>query len=149
MGTFRQIYLHLVFGTKHREPVILEEHEKELYRYIWGIINKHRCKLYRINGMPDHVHIFSDLHPSIRIDNYVKDIKLASNIWMKESGLFPDFKAWQSGYGAFTIHHAGKDGLIEYLINQKEHHKVETFESEFKRLLMEYGIDFNPEHLFD
>jgi hypothetical protein len=34
MGTFKQIYLHLVFGTKYREPVILEEHEKELYRYI-------------------------------------------------------------------------------------------------------------------
>ncbi|HSK12357.1 MAG TPA: IS200/IS605 family transposase [Phnomibacter sp.] len=149
MGTYRQIYLHLVFGTKYREPTILEEHEKELYKYIWGIVEGHQCKLYRINGMPDHIHIFSDLHPSVSIDNYVKDIKIASNKWMKESGLFPDFKAWQSGYGAFTIHHSRKDSLIEYIINQKEHHKVETFEAEYQRLLIEHGIRFRPEFLFD
>ena len=149
MGNFKQIYLQLVFGTKHREPVILEEHEKELYKYIWGIINKKGCKLYRINGMPDHIHIFSDLHPSISLHNIVKDIKIASNIWIKESGLFPDFKAWQKGYGAFTVQHSGKDVMIDYLINQKEHHKIETFEDEFVRLLIDHGVAFNPKFLFD
>ncbi len=149
MGTFKQIYYHIVFGTKHRVPAIVEEHEKELYKYIWGLINNQKCKLYRINGMPDHIHIFSDLHPSISLENYVKDIKIASNKWMKESGLFPDFKAWQSGYGAFTIHQSGKDGLIKYLINQKEHHKIESFDDEYIRLLIQHGIDFKREFLFD
>ncbi|MEJ0101388.1 MAG: transposase [Bacteroidota bacterium] len=51
MSTFRQIYYQIVFGTKYREETITPDHENELYKYIWGIINKNKCKLYRINGM--------------------------------------------------------------------------------------------------
>ena len=81
MGTYRQIFYQIVFGTKNREATILETHESELYKYIWGIINEQKCKLYRINSMPDHIHIFSDLHPTICLSDYVKNIKVASNIW--------------------------------------------------------------------
>ena len=102
MGTYRQIFYQIVFGTKHRQPTISIEHDEELYKYIWGIIKNKKCKLYRINGIEDHIHIFSDLHPSISLSDYVKDIKVASCIWMKESGKFPLFEGWQDGYGAFT-----------------------------------------------
>ena len=64
MSTYRQIFYQIVFSTKNREKTINEDHESELYKYIWGIVDKHGCKLYRINSMPDHIHIFSDLHPS-------------------------------------------------------------------------------------
>ncbi len=52
--------------------------------------------------MEDHIHIMSDLHPSVSLSDYIKDIKVASNVWMKESGKFPAFEGWQDGYGAFT-----------------------------------------------
>ena len=64
MSTYRQIFYQIVFSTKNREKTINEDHESELYKYIWGIVDKHGCKLYRINSMPDHIHIFSDLQPS-------------------------------------------------------------------------------------
>ena len=51
-----------------------------------------------MNGIKDHIHIFSDLHPSISLSVYVKDIKIASNLWMKKSGKFPLFESWQDGY---------------------------------------------------
>ncbi len=149
MGTFRQIYLHIVFGTKYRQPTIVEEHEKALYKYIWGVINGHKCHLYRINGMEDHLHILSDLHPSVCLADYVKDIKVSSSIWMKASGLFPDFIGWQSGYGAFSVNHYGKNNVINYIINQKQHHFIETFEKEYKRLLKEHEIEFDERYLFD
>ena len=141
MGTYRQIFYHIVFGTKHREHTINENNESELYKYIWGILKKKKCKLYRINGMPDHIHIFCDLHPSVNLSNLVKDIKVATNLWMKESALFPEFTGWQEGYGAFTSSMRDKEKIINYIKNQKEHHKTETFENEFKKLLAEHGIE--------
>lgn len=141
MGTYRQIFYHIVFGTKHREQTINEENESELYKYIWGILKNKKCKLYRINGMPDHIHIFCDLHPNVNLSNLVKDIKIATNLWMKESGLFPDFIGWQEGYGAFTYSLKDKATVINYIKKQKHHHKTETFDDEFKKLLTEHGIE--------
>jgi putative transposase len=137
MSTFRQIYYQIVFSTKHRKYVLVEEHEDQLYKYIWGIVKNKNYRLYRINGMPDHIHLFVDLHPSISLSNFVKDIKIASNSWIKQSGLFPDFEEWQNGYGAFTYSEKDKEAVINYIKNQKEHHKHESFEDEYKKICCE------------
>lgn len=90
-----------LFCNKNRELTIADEYCNERYKYIWGVTKNHNCKLYRING-EDHIHIFSDLHPSLSLSDYIKNIKLASSSWMKESGKFSRFNGWQDGYGAFT-----------------------------------------------
>ncbi|MEC3876884.1 IS200/IS605 family transposase [Chryseobacterium salviniae] len=141
MGTYRQIFYHIVFGTKYQKPTIDEKNESELYKYIWGILKNKKCKLYRINGMPDHIHIFCDLHPNVSLSNLVKDIKVATNLWMKQSGLFLEFQGWQEGYGAFTYSLKDKETLINYIKNQKEYHKTKTFDDEFRKLLEEQGIE--------
>ena len=97
--------------------------------------------------MPDHLHIFSDLHPSICLSDYVKDIKLASSSWIKLMGYFPKFSGWQDGYGAFTYTLNDKAKIINYIKNQKEHHKKESSLDEYKRVLIENGIDFDEKYL--
>jgi putative transposase len=79
--------------------------------------------------------------------DYVKDIKTASSIWMRSNGNFPKFEAWQEGYGAFTYSIREKDMIINYIKNQKEYHKKETFQDEFRRLLIESGIEFDEKDL--
>lgn len=145
--SYRQIFYHIIFGTKHRKKTIAEENCEQLYKYIWGIIKNKKCKLYRINGMEDHIHIFSDLHPSTSLADYVKDIKVASSGWMKSSGLFKNFEGWQDSYGAFTYSLKEKDIIINYIKDQKEHHKQETFYDEYRRLLAENGIEFDEAYL--
>ncbi len=148
MSTYKLIFYQIVFSTKNPQATITETHESELYKYIWGIIiNNHKCKLYRINSMPDHIHIFSDLHPTICLSDYVKDIKVASSTWMKESGKFLMFTGWQDGYGAFTYSIREKDMIINYIKNQKEHHRTESFYDEYKRLLIENAIEFDEKYL--
>lgn len=147
MSTYRQIFYQLVFGTKHRKPTIAKAFDEELYKYISGIIKEKQCKLYRINGVEDHIHIMSDLHPSISLSNYIKDIKVASSIWMKKSGKFPAFEGWQDGYGAFTYSIREKDKIINYIKNQKEHHSSENSFDEIKRLLIENGIEYEEKYL--
>ena len=147
MSTYRQIFYQIIFATKNRQPTINYEYENELYKYIFGIINNQKCKLYRINGMPDNIHLFCDLHPSLSLSNYIKDIKTSSNKWMKESGKFPNFEAWQEGYGAFTYSIKEKNIIIDYVKNQKLHHKTENFYDEYKRILTENGIEFDEKYL--
>ena len=143
MSSYRQTYYQIIFGTKYRNPTIDRKYDKDLYAYIYSIITKQKCKLYRINGIEDHIHIFSDLHPSLSLSQYVQDIKVASNLWMRDSGKFPLFEGWQVGYGAFTYSIRERDMIINYVKNQKQHHHKENYYDEYKRLLTENGIKFD------
>jgi putative transposase len=147
MSSYRQIIYQIVFSTKYRKPTISENHCEELYKYIWGIIKNNNCKLYRINGIEDHIHIVSDLHPSKALADYVKDIKVGSSLWMKQCGKFPDFEGWADGYGAFTYSINEKEALISYIKKQKDHHKKELFTDEYKRILNENDIAFEEKFL--
>ena len=145
--SYTQVYYHIVFSTKGREPVLSAEGCPELLKYVWGTIKNKNCHLYRINAVEDHLHIFSDLHPTIDLASYVKAIKVGSSMWIKERGLFPGFRNWQEKYGAFTHSFVEKDRLIAYVKNQQEHHQTESFIDEFRRLLDEAGIKYDPKYL--
>jgi hypothetical protein len=80
------------------------------------------------------------MNPSIAPMDFVKDIKVASSIWMKKSNLFPAFYGWAFGYGSFTCSYMDIDKLVEYIKNQQEHHKKITFEEEYLKLLLDCGI---------
>jgi REP element-mobilizing transposase RayT len=145
--SYHQILYHIIFGTKYRKNMITEKHSKELYKYIWGIIKNKKCILYRINGVEDHIHLLISLHPSVALADLLKDLKVSSSIWMKQSGLFPDFAGWQEGYAAFTCSFKEKDKIIQYIKKQKEHHQKESFLYEYKRFLNENQIDFDEKYL--
>jgi putative transposase len=97
--------------------------------------------------MEDHVHILSHLHPSIALASLVKDLKIASSLFIKSNGLFTNFAGWQEGYGAFTYSFKDKDRLINYVRNQEEHHKRITFKDEYMTLLHEHSIEFQEKYL--
>ncbi|WP_319481980.1 IS200/IS605 family transposase [uncultured Draconibacterium sp.] len=140
MTSYRQIIYQIIFRTKHSQKTLKADYRDQLYRYMWGIIKNKNCHLYRINGMADHIHILSDIHPGIALADMVRDIKTASSVWLKSSTYFPDFSGWADGYAALTYSYWDKDKLINYIKNQQEHHKTETFEAEYRRLLEEHNI---------
>lgn len=148
MSTFTQILYHIVFSTKHREPVLAKDNRAALFKFIWGVIKNKNCHLYRINGVEDHLHIATHIHPSVSLANLIRDVKVSSALFIKEQSLFPDFSHWQKGYGAFTYSLSDKDKLISYIKNQEEHHNRITFVDEYKALLAEHGIAFDEQYLF-
>jgi len=143
MSSYRQILYHIVFRTKNSKKTLAQEHINELYAYILGTIKNKNCFLYRINGMEDHIHLLSDLHPNIALADYLRDIKTSSSIWLKQSGKFSAFEGWADGYAALTYAWKDKDMIVNYIKNQQEHHKEESFEDELRRLLKEHGIELN------
>ena len=148
MNSYRQILYHIIFCTYERRNTLPVAQHEELYKYIWGIINKRNGVLYRINGTENHLHILSDLHPTVCLSDYVKEIKTASNKWMHESGYFPQFSTWAEGYCGLTYSFCDKEIIVNYIKNQKEHHKSETFENEYRALLKEHNIEWDEKYIF-
>ena len=140
MSSYRQHLYHLVFRTKNNLDTIKQDHVNELYAYITGIIKHKNSHLYRINGIENHLHILSDIHPSIATADFVRDIKASSSFWMKNTKFFPSFTGWEEGYGSFTCSYRDVNILIEYIKNQKEHLKTITFDDEYRQILSEAGI---------
>ena len=147
MSTYTQILYQIVFSTKERTNSLSENNQEELYRYIWGIFKEKRCILYQIGGVSDHIHIITHIHPTIAVADLIKDIKVATSVYIKEKNLFPSFNGWQDGYGAFTYSINAKESLVSYVKNQKEHHTSISFKDEYIALLKEHHIDFNEKYL--
>ena len=147
MSTYTQILYQIIFSTKNRKRYLIEQDREKLFKYIWGILKNKDCHLYRINGIEDHIHIFTHLHPSISLASLIKDIKSASSEMIKREKIFPGFTNWQTGYGAFTYSIHEKDKIINYVMNQVKHHQTETFINEYKRMLKEFRIDFEEKYL--
>lgn len=103
--------------------------------------------MYRINGVEDHLHMLMDLHPSISLSALIKDIKLASSKFIKENKLFPFFRGWQEGYGAFTCSYREKDALIDYVNNQENHHQKKSSMEEFIEFLKDEGVEYDEKYL--
>lgn len=147
MSTYTQILYQIVFSTKYRERTLNKNNRDILFKHIWGLLKNKKCHLYRINGVEDHLHIVTHLHPSVSLSSLVKDIKVSSSLYIKEHNLFENFTNWQEGYGAFTYSIKEKDRLIEYVKNQESHHSIKTFKEEYIELLTEHGIEFDEKYL--
>jgi|SRR5690554_1203245 len=147
MSTYTQILYHIIFSTKNRSRSLDSENRDVLFKYISGILKNKKCHLYRINGVEDHIHLLTDLPPTISLSSLVKDIKLASTDYIKKNKLFKAFNGWQDGYGAFTYSFKEKDILINYIMNQEKHHQTKTFKDEYRILLKENHVQFEEKYL--
>jgi len=145
--SYRQTYYHIVFATKRRSPILNEEKQAELFKYIWGIIKNKKCFLHRINGHKDHIHMLVDIHPTISLSSFVKEVKASSSIWIKEKQFFTKFDGWGNGYGAFTVGHKHKNRVVEYIKNQQVHHAKLSFREEIIQLFEEHGIVYDEKYL--
>jgi putative transposase len=147
MSTYTQTSHQLVFSTKRRLPVLAKSGRDALYRYTYGILENKKCHVYRIGGVEDHIHILTSIHPSIALADLLRDLKTSMTGWIKDSGVFPGFPGWQDGYGGFAVSVDHRSNLIDYIMNQEEHHRHETSLEEFRRLLRENGIEFDERYL--
>jgi REP element-mobilizing transposase RayT len=100
-----------------------------------------------MGGTSDHVHGLAGLHATHSVSDVLRDVKRATSSWIHESLGVNGF-AWQEGYGAFTVSPHDCEGLIRYIRNQEEHHRVRTFQEEYEALLNEHGIEFDKRYLF-
>lgn len=148
-GTFSQIYIQIIFAVKGRQNLIQKNWKVELNKYISGIIKGKNQKPIIVNGMPDHIHVFTGLRPSMAISDLVRDIKNNSTKFINERKFVRGKFSWQDGYGAFSYSHSHIGKVYNYILNQEKHHKKKTFKEEYFEFLRKFEIEHNKNYLFD
>ena len=121
----------------------------DLFKYITGIIQNNKSKLIAINGMPDHIHIFIGYKPTIPIPELVKDIKVASSLWINENRLSKNKFAWQEGYGAFSYSQSQINAVVQYIQNQELHHQKKSFREEYHQFLCDFHVEYDDKYLYE
>lgn len=144
--SFSQIYIQLVFVVRRREKLIREEWEEELFKYITGIITAKGQKLMAINGVEDHIHILIGMKPSCRLSDLVKEVKFSSGGFVNDKHFCKKPFRWQEGYGAFSYSQSAIGNVINYINNQKEHHRQATFEEEYRDFLKKFNIEYQERY---
>jgi len=142
-------YTHIIFSTKHQQPLISDSIEEELYKYIGGICKNHGCHPVIVGGHKDHVHILCILSKKIALMKLLEKGKTNSSKWIKTLDIRLSDFYWQNGYGAFSVDSRQIEKVKIYIANQRDHHKVKTFKAEYLEFLKEYKIEYNEEYLWD
>jgi REP element-mobilizing transposase RayT len=144
-----QLYVHLIFSTKHREPMLLSPARQDLHAYLAAILNNQDSPALKVGGMSDHVHALFRLSNNIALAKIVEEVKTSSSKWVKTQGRDLANFYWQSGYGAFSVSAAGVEEVVEYIAQQESHHRVVSFQEEFRKLLHAHGIAYDEQYVWD
>lgn len=148
-NSYTKIHIHVIFAVKYRENFIAPQWEERLYQYITGIVQNKGHKMLAIHGMPDHIHFFIGQNPDSCLSDLIREVKKASNEFINQEKFTPRRFYWQNGYGAFSHSYSQIDTVVNYILNQKQHHKKRTFREEYIDFLKTHEIEYKEEYLFE
>jgi REP element-mobilizing transposase RayT len=148
-NTYSQIYLHFVFSTKNRSPMIATDVEARVWAYIGGVAKHHNITPIQIGGIETHVHALVSVPTTMSSSQCAKALKGDSSYGIRrEFAGMSDF-GWQDGYGVFSVSYSAIASVAEYIRDQREHHSARSFEEEYVALLNKHGIEYDEKYLFD
>ncbi|TDG35018.1 IS200/IS605 family transposase [Pedobacter changchengzhani] len=139
--SYNKIWIHGIWGTKFRVPLVHENIEKRVYDFITEQLREQGCLPRIVNGMPDHIHCLFLLSRQKSIADVMKQIKGSSSHFVNENNLISEHFAWQTGYAAFSVSESGVENVFKYIQNQKQHHKTKSFQDEYDEFLKLYGFE--------
>ena len=140
---------HIVLSTKDRAPFFDASTRQELNAYLATVARNTECECFRVGGTADHVHLAIRLHRTIAPAKLVEEAKTASSKWLKAKWPGLSSFSWQRGYGAFSLGARELAPLLDYIADQEQHHKMLTFQNEYRAFLIENGIDFDERYVWD
>jgi REP element-mobilizing transposase RayT len=143
------VYVHAVFSTKNREPLLLDEWRDEAFRVLGGTANNLGCQSLVVGGMPDHVHMLFQLGRTIALADAVGKIKSTSSLWVNQSGIITAKFSWQAGYAAFSVSQSNVEAVRAYIQNQAKRHAKQSFQDELRAWLRKYQIEWDERYVWD
>jgi putative transposase len=117
-----RLFYHVVWGTKHRLPLIESAWEADLHSYIWGKATALECIPHAINGMFDHIHVVISIPPKLSVATLIGKLKGASSHHVNKRYMDSAF-AWQAEYGVLSFSERSLSRVVDYVKNQKKHHE--------------------------
>ena len=147
-NSYHQIYIQSVFAVKNRDAVIDKAVRPDIFGVIGNLINETGCKTIIVNGVEDHVHCLLGLKPTESIAELMKTVKANSSRYVNDHRLTKGKFEWQEGYGAFSYSQSQVDSVYQYIANQVEHHKKQTFREEYLEFLEKFKIAYDERYIF-
>lgn len=148
-GTYSQIYIQIVFAVNGRANLLQKTWRDEVFKYIAGIVKGKNQKPIIVNGVANHVHLFVGLKPSISVSDLVRDVKNNSSNFINEQKYVRGKFSWQEGFGSFSYSHSQIEQVYQYILNQEEHHRKQTFKEEYLDFLKKFEVDYDEKYLFE
>lgn len=143
-----KVWVHLVWATKFRKPLLAKCIRQNVFRHMRKNANEHAVQIDFINGHFDHVHILVALRPDQSIADTVKLIKGESTHWINEHHLTAERFEWQRKYFAASVSEQNINRVRNYIKNQETHHAEKTFLEECDEFKEKYGLVLEDD-LFD
>ena len=140
---------HIIFATRDRRPWLTTNIRERVWAYQSRILQNLECNSITLGGIADHLHVLCNLTKKLPTAKVVEILKKDSSKFVKtlDSSLV-EFH-WQNGYGLFSVSPSHFDAVKRYILDQKEHHKKETFKEEYLRILKKYGAPYDERYLWD
>jgi putative transposase len=145
-STYLSLYYHFIFSTKGREPIIAASWRAKLHGYFRGVVEGLGGECEIVGGTGDHVHLLVRLKAMHRLADFMRELKKASSVWIREDRAQRGF-AWQEGYAAFTVSVSAVDEVRGYIENQEEHHRERSFREELVIMLKRAGVKYDERYL--
>ncbi len=137
--SFVKIWVHLVFATKNREPLLKKEFRYDIYKHIIKNCKEKEIFLEAINGYTDHVHCLISLGKDQTIAKITQLIKGESSFWINQNNLTPEKFSWQDDYFAVSVSESQVPTVKNYIKNQEKHHAKKSFEEEVNEFMTRFG----------
>jgi REP element-mobilizing transposase RayT len=147
-NTYTSLHYHVIFSTKNRERWLVPEIEQRVWEYIGGIARAHRMTALQVGGIEDHIHALVTAPPTIAPFQIAQFLKGDSSKWIHEEFSALRNFGWQDGYGAFTVSKSNIPMVIQYIQNQREHHRKKTFQEEYLEFLHANSIEYDERYLW-
>ncbi|MCG8698462.1 MAG: IS200/IS605 family transposase [Bacteroidales bacterium] len=141
LHTHSKIWIHLIWTTKNREPVLNNKIGIKLYDHLINYSkDTFSINFERLNIQKEHIHGLIDLPTNIMLSEFMQKLKGESSHWLNQSKMFRTKFSWQRGFGAYSVSASQLDIVKRYIENQGEHHKKSTFLQEYEQWKKEYSL---------
>lgn len=148
LNTHAQLWIRIVFSTKERRPFLADPSQRgEMFRLLSHHVKENACVSVSVGGCVDHVHLLVGLSRTITLAKLVERVKTETSKWAK-AALHAQGFSWQSGYGAFSVSHSIRPTVDRYIRNQSEHHRMMSFQDEYRRLCSKHGIEIDERYVW-
>ncbi len=148
-NTYTQLNVQTVFAVRGRENILTSEFRDKLFEYISGILRNSKQYPLAVNGYKDHVHIFFELNPDTSLSDVLEIVKSNSSKWINSNQLVMGRFEWQRGFGGFTYSKSQRNNIIQYIMNQENHHKTRSFRKEYLELLKKFEMEYDERYIFE
>jgi len=142
--TYNLNYIHCVFSTKHRMPLIPEP--ERVWSTLRDVARMSKIKLLAVGGTANHVHLLVSVPSSRATSEIIRELKCNSSLRIRKwNRLF----SWQDGYGSVSVSPSAIASVQRYIERQPQHHAKQSFEEEYTSILERAGVNYDPEYVFD